>query len=213
MATTVPALRSRGEPTSACGAVRPSRRLLAVLVTSILITSVLVAYQGKSSAAPLSHSSAVTATVAAASNPSSNGVEPGTCPTHNTESFAKTKFVLHSGLAFGAFHRWIYKPFRSGGFSSSNHKRVLAFVKAAAAGAFVVHEVRQAAQAAQANPTLCKAIAAPLRSFYDSVKDIASRIKHGDTSGITEAQQSLSSASTVSSSHGIPIKENQNAPI
>ena len=212
MATTVPALRRRGEPTSPSGAVRPSRRLLAVLVTAILLTSLLVAYEGESSAAPLSHSSAITATVSAASNAGSNGVEPGTCPTHSTKSFAKTKFLLHSGLAFGSFHRWIYKPYRSGGFSSSNHKRVLAFVKAAAAGAFVVHEVRQAAQAAQADPTLCKAIAAPLRSFYNHVQSIAGRIKHGDTSGITEAQQSLSSASSISSSHGLPIKENQNAP-
>ena len=28
--------------------------------------------------------------------------------------FANTKFVLHMGLAFGAFHRYIYKPLRYG---------------------------------------------------------------------------------------------------
>ena len=33
-------------------------------------------------------------------------------------SFAKTKFVLHAGLAFGAFPRFIYKPFKSGGLTS-----------------------------------------------------------------------------------------------
>jgi len=34
---------------------------------------------------------------------------------------AKTKFVLHAGLAFGAFHRYIYEPFRSGAFTSPLH--------------------------------------------------------------------------------------------
>ena len=42
--------------------------------------------------------------------------------------FAKTKFVLHAGLAFGAVHRYIYKPYRSGGFTPVlSHK--LALVK------------------------------------------------------------------------------------
>ncbi|MBO0691872.1 MAG: hypothetical protein J2P58_03150, partial [Acidimicrobiaceae bacterium] len=110
-------------------------------MTAILMSSLITEYEGKSSAAPMSNGiSAVTATVAAASSSGGNGVEPGTCPTHNTTSFAKTKFVLHSALAFGAFHRYIYKPFRSGSFSSSNHftKRLLAFGKATAAGLFVV---------------------------------------------------------------------------
>jgi len=205
MATTVPALRIR-KPRSA--------HLLAVLVTASLTFSLVFGYAGTSSAAPISQSSAISATVPAASN-SGGGVEPGTCPTHNTTSFAKTKFVLHAGLAFGAFHRYIYKPFRSGGFSSQNStgKRLLAFGKAAAAGAFVVHEVRLAAEDAQANPTLCRAIASPLRSFYDKAKSIASGIRHGHTSDIAAAEKALTSAKSVASSHGLPIHENQNAKI
>jgi hypothetical protein len=39
------------------------------------------------------------------------------CPTSNTKSFAKTKFVLHAGLAFGAFHRYLYKPYQAGTFN------------------------------------------------------------------------------------------------
>ena len=52
--------------------------------------------------------------------------------------FAKTKFVLHVGLAFGAFHRYIWKPFRAGVFSRPlSHK--LALAKAALATAFVIY--------------------------------------------------------------------------
>ena len=66
-----------------------------------------------------------------------------TAGSQNKIHFAKTKFVLHAGLAFGAFHRWIYKPFKAGELSHPfRHK--LVFVKALAAGAFVLHEVKLA---------------------------------------------------------------------
>ena len=61
-------------------------------------------------------------------------------------NFAKTKFVLHSGLAFGAFHRYIYKPFKEGKFRSGAPGRRRTFVKAGLAGAFAYHELRVAAQ-------------------------------------------------------------------
>ena len=47
--------------------------------------------------------------------------------------FAKTKFVLHMGLAFGAFHRYVYKPWKSGSFSSGAKGRVKAILKAGTA--------------------------------------------------------------------------------
>ena len=49
--------------------------------------------------------------------------------------FAKTKFVLHTGLAIGAFRRWIYKPWKAGTFKKGADGRTKALVKAAAAGA------------------------------------------------------------------------------
>ena len=67
-----------------------------------------------------------------------------------TIHFAKTKFLLHAGLAFGAFHRYVYKPFKAGAFSHPlQHK--LALLKAGAAALFVVHEVRKAREDAQAS--------------------------------------------------------------
>jgi hypothetical protein len=38
----------------------------------------------------------------------------------------KTKFVLHAGLAFGAFHRYLYKPFKAGTFKAHAHGRIRA---------------------------------------------------------------------------------------
>src|SRR4051794_37286198 len=58
--------------------------------------------------------------------------------------FAKTKFLLHSALAFGAFHRYIYKPLRAHGFSSGAPKRKRTIFKAGLAAVFIVHELKQA---------------------------------------------------------------------
>jgi hypothetical protein len=82
--------------------------------------------------------------------------------------FANTKFVLHMGLAFGAFHRYIYKPLKSGAFKSGAPGRVKAFLKAAAAAAFIVHELRVAHQDALASDQL--------RPLTNKIDNLVSRI-------------------------------------
>src|ERR1700759_2066432 len=80
------------------------------------------------------------------SSPTSSAATPAaTTPASTTPTthLAKTKFVLHAGLAFGAFHRWIYKPAKAGELSHPlEHK--LTTLKAALASAFVYHELKLA---------------------------------------------------------------------
>src|ERR1700761_1772165 len=54
------------------------------------------------------------------------------CPSQ-ASGFAKTKFTAHAALGFGAFHRYIYKPYRAGTFRSGAHGRLTTFAKAALA--------------------------------------------------------------------------------
>ncbi len=61
-----------------------------------------------------------------------------------TVRFPKVKFALHAGLAFGAFHRYILKPYRSGAFRKSAPGRTKALVKAGAAALFAYHELKVA---------------------------------------------------------------------
>ena len=68
--------------------------------------------------------------------------------------FAKTKFVLHTGLAVGAFRRYIYKPWKAGTFQQGADGRTAALVKAAAAGAFTANELRLARNAALSDDRL-----------------------------------------------------------
>lgn len=135
------------------------------------------------------------------------------CPSANTTTFAKTKFVTHSGLAFGAFHRYLYKPFRAGTFQSGAHGRITAIVKAGVAALFIKREVRLAYQDVQANPTLCKAIAQPLQSVGDQIDAAVSGLKTGSTSGITALDGVVQSVTSKASSAGAPIKEDANAPL
>ncbi len=135
------------------------------------------------------------------------------CPTSNSTGFAKTKFVLHAGLAFGAFHRYLYKPLRAGTFKSGAHGRISAFLKAGLAALYIKREVRLAYGDVTANPTLCKAIAAPLRSVGDDISGAVSKLKGGDPSGITAIQNTVASVESQSSSNGTTVQEDPNAPL
>ena len=87
----------------------------------------------------------------------------------STVHFAKTKFLLHAGLAFGAFHRYIYKPFRAGVFSHPFlHK--LWLIKAGLAALFIRHELRLAATDVRASPLL--------RKLFSPLTAVANKIGH-----------------------------------
>src|SRR5436305_6737056 len=87
---------------------------------------------------------------------SSNSSSSTTATT--TTHLAKTKFVFHAGLAFGAFHHFIYKPYRAGNFRHSLYHK-LAVVKAALAATFVYHELKLAANDAKSSRVLSKLFA------------------------------------------------------
>lgn len=177
---------------------------------------------GATSSAPAASANTDTSTASSSSMPgtsasptaSTGDASTTTCPTSNTKSFAKTKFVAHAGLAFGAFHRYLYKPYRAGTFTTgSTRSKVLAFAKAGAAALFVKREVRLASEDVKANPTLCKAIAAPLASLGDTITGAVDRLKTGDASGIVAANSAVSAVESGAQSNGDTITENPNAKI
>jgi hypothetical protein len=195
----------RSSPVSA--PPRRPARLLSLLV-ALLLTGSLVGACGSTSSTAVSGGSGTASTASA-----SAAAVPGTCPSSNTTSFAKTKFVAHTGLAFGAFHRYLYKPYQAGTFSHGHHGRVFALIKAAAATLFIKHEVVLAAGDVRANPTLCKAIAAPFRRFYSTISGLGSSITGGGTTGIDQAQSSLSSVISTAAGHGVSIVPDNTASL
>ncbi len=119
------------------------------------------------------------------------------------------KFALHAGLAFGAFHRYIYKPLKSGELKNPlSHK--LTLLKAVAAGAFTVHELRLASEAAEGSPTLSKLVA-PLSAFGASVGALAASAKSGhvDPSALDSGNSAIESIKSEASSAGTSVSEKE----
>jgi hypothetical protein len=133
-------------------------------------------------AACSSSSSSTTAAAAGTGAAVAATSTPAACPTKNTQSFAKTRFVADLAIAGGAFKRYIYTPAKSGKFAKGAKGRVLAFVKAAAAGALTINRLEAAKTSAQANPTLCKLLAEPIAKFSAAVSGLAGKAKSGNLS-------------------------------
>lgn len=147
------------------------------------------------------------------SSSSSNGASPASSSQSSTQQsgtthFAKTKFVLHAGLAFGAFHRYIYKPFKEGKFSGGLLHHKVATVKAALAAAFAYHEIRLALDDARSSKIL-STLLHPLLALQTKLSSLHDGLKSGkvDGSAIDSAQSDTSSISAQSSQKGQPIQD------
>jgi hypothetical protein len=184
------------------------RKLSIILVIGLLV---FVAACSSSSSSTVNGSSANGNNVAA----SAASATPGTCPTSNTKSFAKTRFVADVALAGGAFKRYIYSPAKAGQFQKGAHGKVLALVKAAAAGAFTINRLDAAKDAAQANPTLCKLLVAPVAKFSASVSNLIGQAKGGniDPSTVTSGNDFLNELHGAASQGGAAFTDNTNASI
>jgi hypothetical protein len=141
------------------------------------------------------------------SSSSSSPTSPAAATTTSTTKFAKTKFVLHAGLAFGAFHRWIYKPAKAGTLRHP-FQHPLTAAKAALAAAFVYHELKLALADAQANPTLSKLVA-PITALQNKIHGVAGSVKSGGASAADVAglDSLISSIKDQASSAGQSITE------
>ncbi len=166
---------------------------------------------GSSAASSAGPQASSVATQVTGTSPAASG---NGCPTSNTTSFAKTKFVLHTGLAFGAFHRYLYKPFRAGTFTSGTKiHRALVFGKAGGAALFIKREVRLAIVDVQANPTLCNTLVAPLMALGDGISGVVTKLKGGDTTAIADAEKGVTAIESAASSGGVTIVEDAKASI
>ncbi len=136
----------------------------------VLIGILLVGLVSAAGCGPTSSSSA-------GSTSTSESAVPGAACQHvGSVNFDKTKFVLHAGLAFGAFHHFIYAPHRAG-----NLHGLGSLAKAGLAGLFTVHELKLAKADAESSPTLCH-LAAPFDKASAAISNLTSQIKSGKAS-------------------------------
>jgi hypothetical protein len=185
--------------------IRVARAVVVLVLPALVIAGCGPSSSTSSSSPPGSTTGAVPADPPQSASDAAP-VDAG-CPATSTTSFAKTKFLLHAGLAFGAFHRYLWKPYRAGTFGKGASGRLTAFVKAGLAALFVKREVRLASEDVKADPTLCRAIAAPLASTGNDVQGAVDRLKGGDASGLDRVDSSITAAEDGASKGGAPIVE------
>jgi hypothetical protein len=137
----------------------------------LMIGIVLVGWVAATGCGPSSSNSATNSASASAS-----AVPGAACQQVGSVNFDKTKFVLHAGLAFGAFHHFIYAPYKAGTLHG-----VGALAKAGLAGLFTVHELKLAKADAESSPTLCH-LAAPFDKASAAISSSTSQIKSGKAS-------------------------------
>lgn len=148
-------------------------RMRVGLIGIVLVGLVSVAGCGRSSSSSATGSTSATAS----SVPGAASAVPGAaCQQVGSVNFDKTKFVLHAGLAFGAFHHFIYGPYKAGALHG-----VGALAKAGLAGLFTVHELKVAKADAESSPTLCH-LAAPFDKASAAISNSTSQIKSGKAS-------------------------------
>ncbi|GAC1629315.1 MAG: hypothetical protein NVS4B2_11300 [Chloroflexota bacterium] len=125
--------------------------------------------------------------------------------TSHPAAFDKTKFLFHLGLAFGAFHHFVYKPYKAGQLNT-HHK--LNLVKAALAAAFTYHEVKKAYQTAQgSNSKTLKLLIAPLNGLAGGFNALSTKIRHGDASGAESLNTQTSGYESLAGKNGYSISE------
>ena len=139
------------------------------LVASLALVGTLIALAIGSTSATASTQALKTSTVSTTSS--------AICDTGHV-FFAKTKFVFHAGLAFGVFHRYIYKPFKAGAFKSGSPGRLKAGIKAALAAAFIYHELKLACKDAN-NSSLLRPLLAPLNLVVTGFSTLEAKLKGG----------------------------------
>lgn len=143
-----------------------------------------------------------------ASSNTSNSQPQAAQTTPQKTHLAKTKFALHAGLAFGAFHRYIYKPYKQGKFSGGLLHHKLTTLKAAAAAGFAYHEVRLALDDARSSKIL-STLLSPLLALQTKLSALRDGLTHGtaDPAAIQSANGDTSTISAESSSRGQPIQD------
>lgn len=164
----------------------------------LLIGIVLVGLVSAAGCNPNSSNSATGSTSASVS-----GVPGAACQQAGSVNFDETKFVLHAGLAFGAFHHFIYGPYKAGTLHG-----VGALAKAGLAGLFTVHELKLAKADAESSPTLCH-LAAPFDKASAAISSSTSQLKSGKASGqdIEGMNNDVNAAQSGAKADGVPAPD------
>ncbi|MGP7999200.1 MAG: hypothetical protein ACLPKI_18065 [Streptosporangiaceae bacterium] len=124
---------------------------------------------------------AASASQAATGNSGQSASAAASCTKVGTRKIPKTRLLADLGLTYGAFHRYLYKPYKAGAFKKGASGRIKAIIKAGLASAAIVKLLSNAAKNAAADPTLCKYVP-NIDSIGSSLSALTGKVKDGSVS-------------------------------
>ena len=124
--------------------------------------------------------------------------------------FDKTRFLAHAGLAYFAFHHFVYKRWKEGGFKAGASHRTTNIIKAGIALLFTYHELKKAYDIAKSchSKILCT-LSKPLSALITKANAVANQLRGGQfsTSQVQDLTNSANSFSEQATKGGISIKD------
>jgi len=149
------------------------KRLLVLILGSVILLS------GATACGSSSKSSSPPAAAGQASSSASSST--GTCAEAGTRKIPKTRLLADLALTYGAFHRYLYKPYEAGAFHKGADGRTAAIIKAGLASAAIVKLLSNASKNAAADPTLCKYVP-NIDNIKGGLTGLVGKIKGGTAS-------------------------------
>jgi hypothetical protein len=124
--------------------------------------------------------------------------------------FDKTRFLLHMGLAYFAFHHFVYAKWKAGAFKSGASHRTLNIAKAAIAVLFTYHELKKAYDIAKgSHSATLHALIAPINAVLKGFNSAYSKLKNGQFSDaiVSGLSTTTGTLSGTASKAGYAIKD------
>ena len=122
----------------------------------------------------------------------------------------KTRFVAHLGIAYFAFHHWVWKPYKAGSFATGAPHRTKDIIKGGVALLFAVHEVKVADDIAHksSSPLLHKLVA-PLDNLSAGFSNLGTNLKggHFNPQDVEQMNTNVNGFNAQSTAAGAAIKD------
>jgi len=125
-------------------------------------------------------------------------------------AFDKTRFVIHLGIAYFAFHHWVWLPYKAGMYDNGAPHRISTTVKGGIALLFAVHEVQVADKIAKtSNDPLLAKLDGGLTALTTQFDSIGTKLKSGsfDPKDITSLNSAATGYSSQAAADGTVIKD------
>lgn len=124
--------------------------------------------------------------------------------------FDKTRFVTDLGVAYFAFHHWVWKPYKAGAFAAGAPHRTKALVKAGLAMLFAANRVQAANNLAHKSKSpLLQKLAGSVDSMQSAFLGLGQRLKSGnfDAKNVEDANGALGSVDAGATNAGLKVKD------